>query len=117
MPKRRILSDPLKRVLLRQLSELSYKCVPILASPPSRVRPRSSRSDHQPQTSTTVDVGNRVGEGEQGSTVLVTHLTPPPLQKSAPHWRILLPQWRVLLGACFKSYCATEIKLAFLSRT
>uniref|UniRef100_A0A1S4J244 Uncharacterized protein n=1 Tax=Culex quinquefasciatus TaxID=7176 RepID=A0A1S4J244_CULQU len=61
----------------------SYKCVPIPGQPAQPGETAQQPQRPPLQTSTTVDVGNRVGEGEQGSTVPVTHLTPPPPKKCA----------------------------------
>lgn len=100
----------------------SYKCVPVPGQP---ARPGETSSQQQPlppQTSTTVDVGNRVGEGDQGSssTVPVTHLTPPPPKKCAALGEYCLTSSECCSGSClsFSYKCVTnpQLDVGFIQR-
>lgn len=103
----------------------SYKCVPIPGQPAqpgeTAQQPQRPQSPPPPQTSTTVDVGNRVGEGEQGgSTVPVTHLTPPPPKKCAALGEYCLTSSECCSGSClsFSYKCVTnpQLDVGFIQR-
>lgn len=90
----------------------SYKCVPIPGQP-AQPGETAQHPQSPPQTSTTVDVGNRVGEGDGTSTVPVTHLTPPPPKKCAALGEYCLTSSECCSGSClsFSYKCVTNPQL------
>lgn len=107
----------------------SYKCVPIPGQPA-----QPGETSQHPQTpvgpppptppqsaGSTVDVGNRVGEGsDQQSTVPVTHLTPPPPKKCAALGEYCLTSAQCCSGSClsFSYKCVTnpQLDVGFIQR-
>lgn len=103
----------------RSCLSFSYKCVPIPGQPPQpgETAPLPQQPQSPPQPSTTVDVGNRVGEGNQAP---VTNLTPPPPKKCAALGEYCLTSSECCSGAClsFSYKCVTnpQLDVGFIQR-
>lgn len=91
----------------------SYKCVPLSSgtssSPPQRPASGTGTTNQQ-QGSTTVDLGNRVGEDQ--STVAFTNVTPPP-RKCAALGEYCLTSSECCSGSClsFSYKCVTNHRI------
>ncbi|XP_058811594.1 uncharacterized protein LOC131676530 isoform X1 [Topomyia yanbarensis] len=93
----------------------SYKCVPVPGTSSQSQPPVQTTAPSQ-GVSSTVDLGNRVGEGQ--STAPVNNITPPP-KKCAALGEYCLNSAECCFGAClsFSYKCVTNPQLDVVGRT